>query len=485
MTGRLVYHGYQIQLDPRGPAGDLRRLDQFYAAVEGGAYRLGPEGQFDLVASLRYDTDFGAGFSRDTPFGGGLTAVDDQNDVDLLFLYVDWRRALGDFGDLRFGRQLQIDDLDWYVLDGLKLMAHFWRDGENRFDAEIYAGVPVRFDTLFASSEALLGDGSEIYDGEDPFGGIAVGASAYLRILRDLSLSVSFRNELVFREGDIEGFGPAVFVGGPRIGQPIEGSEEIRDFSAEPSEETIGLQESLVGGSIGYVLRPLFVTLQGTLVYDALTDNLDRARALLGFDPASNVHLGLEYLRVRPRFVGDSIFNWFNIFPYERGRVEGSWSILDERLTFEASYFVQTFDGDPVLENEFAGEDITHGPGGGVSWRERWYGLSIYGEGATSFGGANAYGGNYANAWLTGDAAFFDGRLVADARVAVTTVQEDWVVGADEGQVDEPRTTYTFAVGVRGEITEWLRARALYVQNIDPILEGNYRVFTELAVVYR
>lgn len=489
-TARTVFHGYQVQLDPR-TSDALRDLNRFYAAVEGTAFQLGPEGQFDVVASFRYDTDFGNGFDYLGPYSGNP----DVNDVDLLYLYVDWRNMIGREFDLRVGRQFEIDDLDWYVFDGLKLMGHLWRDGEDHFDLDIYGGLPVRYDALFSSADRLLGDGTEVYDGEDPFGGLAVGATAFLRIFRDLSLSLSWRNELVFREESsggeaIGGFGPAISLQGDSFGQPVGmpgQAEAARLASAQASEGTIGLQESLVGGSIGCMIRTLNLTIQLGGVYDLLTENLDRGRASLSFDPLQNLHLGFEFLRVRPRFVGDSIFNWFNIFPYDRARVEGSWSILDERLTLQAQYFFQAFRGEDLggSGSAFEGEDVAHGPGGGISWQDDWGGVSAYGEGGTNFGGLYAYGGNYALAWLAGQLNFLGGRLQANGRISVTSVQEDWVVGVDQGVVDETRTTYTLTVGAGGQVTDWLRARAFYVQNVDPVLEGNYRVFTELAVLYR
>ena len=486
LTARSVYHGYQLQLDPYGPSNAERSLDRFYASVEGGAYALGPSRQFDLVASFRYDTDFGTGFSASTPFGAAVPAVDGRNDVDLILLYVDWRGMIGDQVDLRFGRQIQLDDLDWYVHDGLKLTAHLWREGENRLGAELYAGVPVRFDALFSSSEALLGDGTEIYDGEEPFGGIALGGSVFFRALRDLSGSLSFRNEVVFRERELIGFGPAVVVEGPELGTPVDGGAAERALAAQGSAGSVGVQESLIGGSLGYQLRPLDLTVQGTVVFDLLTESLDRGRAALGYDPARNLHFGLEYLRIRPRFVGDSIFNWFNVFPYDRARVEADWSLYDQRLTLSAAYFYQRFGGGPTVSGlEFAGEDESHGPSGGISWRDHRFGLGLHAEGGTNFGGRYAYGGNYALAWLTGDVRFLEGRLSADARLSMTTVQEDWSSRIDEGVAAEARTTYNLAFGLTGRPADWLRARALYVQNVDPVLEGSYRIFTELAVIYR
>lgn len=490
LTAKSIFQGYQIQLDPQGNQSRLRDMNQLYFTLEGGAFALGPERQFDVVASFRYDADFGGGYS-DGVFGS-IPRFDGRHDADIIVLYLDWRRVLTDRIDLRIGRQIQLDDLDWYVHDGVKLMAHIWDNGEDRLELELYAGLPVRFDTLFASSEALLDDGSEVYDGEPPFSGAALGASLYFRLFRDVSLSVSWRNELNFRDDSLEGFGPAVNNNSDldEFRQPIEGGLEERTLAASASEGSIGLQNALVGGSIGWQIRPLDLSLQATGVFNVLLDALDRVRAGAAWDPTRNLHLGVEYMRIRPSFSADSIFNWFNIFPYDRARIEGDWKILDDRLTLSASYFYQLFQGESVGQDRdtarsFQGDEDTHGPGGGLEWRERRYGLGLYAEGATNFGGRYAYGGNYSNASVFGDVNFLQQRLSFDLRLSTTTVQSDWFVGIDEGAVAEPETTYNIAIGARGRITEWLRARALYVQNIDPVVMGDYRVFTELAVLYR
>ena len=484
VTAKTVYHGYQIQLDPLNSS-DLRNLNRFYSAIEGGGYRLGPKGQFDVVMSFRFDTDFGTGFNQDTPFGAAIPRIDDGEDLDLLLLYVDWRNAITRNVDLRVGRQIQMDDLDWYVHDGLKFTIRFWQSAENRVETEIYAGVPVRFDALFSSSDALLGDGTEVYDGDAPFGGLAVGGSVYARLLKDLSISLSARNELIFRSDEIEGFGPAVSVETTARGTPIDDAEATRALSAGASGGTIGLQESLVGGSLGYTIRPLKLSAQLGVVFNILTDSLDRFRLSTGFDPTQNIHLGIEYMRIRPRFAGDSIFNWFNIFPYDKARLEGNWSILDERLTFEFNYFIQIFRGEDVVGSDFAGENASHGPGAGLSWRQPEFGVSVYAEGGTNLDGTYAYGGNYLLASLSGDVELLKNRLRLDSRLSVTTVQDDWFEDIDAGEVADTQTTYTGSIGARVQITDWLRARTFVVGNIDPTLEGNYRVYSELVVVYR
>lgn len=482
LTARSVYHGYQLRLDPLG---GLRRRHLLYAAVQGGAFGLGPERQFDLVASFRYDTDFGRGFTLDTPLEGGPGRLH-QHDVDLMVLYVDWRDMIGREFDLRVGRQFQTDDLDWFVFDGLKLMGHLWRDGVNHFDLDLYAGVPGRFDTLFSSSDNLVGDGTELYDGEDPYGGIALGASVYLRALRHLSLSLSWRNELMFRETDLVGFGPTVEVQPPY--DLVPGAAAEREAAAIVSSESVGLNVSLLGGGLGYMIAPLRLRLEGHAVVDLARLDLDRARVAVSWDPGRNLHLGVELMRIRPRFLGDSIFNWFNQFPNDRLRAEASWTVLERRLRFALDYLLQDFDDDDAAPGAAAYpvSDEVHGPGGSVAWRTPNYGLELRVEATTSFGEGLAYGGDYILGIFSGDVQLLRNRLRLDGRVSLASLRPQLQTSFQnaDGSVAR-RTTVSAALAATGHITDWISARALYVQNFDPILEGNYRLQTELAVRYR
>ncbi|MEO1233045.1 MAG: hypothetical protein AAFZ18_29545, partial [Myxococcota bacterium] len=441
--------------------------------VAGGAYQLGPDGQFDVIASVRYDTDFGTGFRADTPFGAPIPAVDGRHDVDILFLHLDWRNMIGREFDLRVGRQVHVDDLDFFIFDGLKLIGHLWREGRNHFDLDLFAGSPVRFDAVFGSTEALLGDGTEVYDGETPFGGMALGASAFLRVASHLTLSASWRNEVVFREDEIVGFGPTVVASGPQAGTPFVLGPDLRREAALASAETVGLQVSLLGASIGFELPSIGVALSAGGVVDLLAVRLDQARLGLTWSPQPNLRLELEGFRLRPRFVGDSIFNWFAAFPYDRAQFGVTVEDFGPRLRLRGHWFAQRFtDGDQ--------DDGLHGPSLRLEWRERTVGLHVFSEGGFHFGEATAIGGDWLSAGAGADVTLLGGRLRLDGRVSWAAVGTE-----DRGLDPSEGATTTLAVGAQGELTHWLRAQTYYAHTFQGLVDGQHRLFVELAARYR
>lgn len=472
LTARTVFHDYRVVVAPED--NETRALSRFYAAVSGGAYQLGPDRQFDVIASLRYDTDFGTGFRVDTPLGSPLPAVDGRNDVDVLFLHLDWRNMIGREFDLRVGRQVHVDDLDFFVFDGLKLMGHLWREGQDHFDLDIYAGSPVRFDALFASTESFLGDGTEVDDGENPFGGMALGASAFLRVASSLTLSASWRNELVFRESEIVAYGPSVVASGPEAGTALVSAAERREAAAAASVEAVGLQVSLLGGSMGLDIRSLGLSLSASGVLDLLALRLDQARLHLQWQPQPSLRFETELFRVRPRFVGDSIFNWFGAFPYDRLQAGVAADLFRRRLRIRAHWFAQRFLG---ADDDSSG---THGPSARLEWRTAAFGLNVFAEGGFELGSGDAVGGDWLSAGGGGDVALLRGRLRLDGRVS-------WAVVGDEtgGLALQRRATTTLAFGFRGVVTRWLQTRTYYAHTVDRIADDHHRLFVELAARYQ
>ena len=467
LTSRTVFHAYQVQLQPLTDDSALRNLNRFYQTLDIGGWSL-IGGDVDVVMSLRYDTDFGTGFRRDTPPGEAIPNVDGRDDFDLLFAYVEWRNVIPRRLDLRFGRQVLMDDLAWYSLDGLTLTGHLYRDGENYVDMSVYAGLPVQFEVFF-SSEPLLNDGIEEYDGSDFLGGLTFGGSMAARLFRDLSASIAYRQELVLRRDNL-----AVFPG---------------EIGEERSEGKLGLQESRFGASLGYTVRSLSLDIYARLNWDLLLGALEQARAGVAYNPVRGVHAQVEYLRVRPRFAGDSIFNFFNIFPYDRGRAEVNWEVLPG-LELHGGYLLQVFSGDsvPLLDGsgnaDFDGSDLSHGPMGGVRYRTSRWGAGVYAEASTNTGGDIAYGGTYRMAWVYGDVSFLRQRLTVDGRVSVTQTQNDWFEGADDGEVDDVDTSVFLNLGLRARILSFLTSRVTFVRNFGSYLAGDYRVYGEMAVRY-
>lgn len=473
LTTKSIYHAYEIQL--LNGSGANRNLNRFYQTLDVGGWNLisGP-GNVNVVASLRYDTDFGTGFRLDTPDGAGIPAVGGRNDLDLRYLYVEWNGLLGRRLDVRLGRQLLLDDLDWYVIDGLKVTGHIWQQGENSARVEAYLGLPVQYDRLFAS-EPLLNDGVQVDDRPNPFGGLAFGGAVFVRLFRNLSISSAFRQEMIFRGDDLEAF-------------------RGFDAGAQASAGKIGIQERMIGASVGYTIRPLKTDIYGKFNWNLLVGALDQARAGISVNPFYGLHFGAEYLRVRPRFAGDSIFNFFNIFPYDRGRLEADWEII-KGLKLQAGYFLQIFNGgekgpfgggatSPNEGLEFTGSDLSHGPSGGLQYQQRLFTVGAFGEASTNTGGEYAYGGNYRLFYIFGQLRLFENRLGTSLRLSMTDFQNDWFEGVVDGEVQSPQRSFALNIGVRGQILSFLSARVNFIKNFSSVLEGSYRIYSELAFTY-
>ncbi len=459
LRSRTVYHGWQLRLQDRT---SLRNMNRFYSTLDVGGWGVW-EGQIDAVVSLRYDTEFATGLPRENP-APRFAGADGRNDLDLMYAYVDWR-VLPERLALRLGRQLILDDLDWYSLDGLKVTGHI----TPRAFIEVYGGFAVPYGT-FMSSDVFANDGLEVSDGQK----LAVGGAAFWRVSDELSLSLAYRQEHIVRNDDLEVFGGHA-----------PGSEEYT-LIQQLSGGRIGFQEHLVGASASYIIRPIDLEAYARLTYNLLFLDLDQTRAGLNWDPAQRLHVGAEYLRVRPRFAADSIFNVFNIFPYDRGRLEAEFEFLPG-LRAHAGYFLQKMNGGPVgLEGgpEFSGSDVAHGPRGGVTYRPSWLGVGAFAEASTNFGGDFAYGGNYRRFELFGDLTLLERALYGWVRLNYTGFQNDWFEGRDAGQVPDERQSFIIDLGAQYTFLDHFTARLNYVQNVGSYLEGSYRLLSSLEVRY-
>lgn len=491
LTYRAIYHTYQIRLfrpnDPSGQSPELfRSLNPLYQTLEAGGYGLAASGNIDAVVSLRYQTDFGTGFHRDTPQTFGIPKTDAKNDFDVLYLYVDWRNVVQDRLDLRVGRQLIVDDLAWYRLDGLRAALHLARSSSATVDIEAYFGVPVRYDVLF-SSPALISDGYETDDGA----GFSFGGAAFFRLFRDLSFSAAYRQELTFRGKNIDVFRGAAPMGADSAAADIAA---IKQASAGRS----ALEQSAAGFSAGYSIRPINVDLFAHATYNLEFGRADFVRAGAAFNPSRRLHLQIEGMQTRPMFAADSIFNVFNTFPYDRGRAEASFEIIPG-LRLEAGYFLLHVKGGPKGPRslnpdqggagpnagiEFKGQNVSHGPSGGLTYRRELWSAGVFLEAATNFSGNYAFGGNYRRGEIFGDLALFEKRVGGTLRGGFTTVQSDWFDKIDTGAVASPQTGYYLDAGLRGTITTGVRLSVNVVRNFNSYLEGSYRVLSVLEVRY-
>jgi hypothetical protein len=475
LTSRTVFHAYQLRLFEPEAAQDYRRFNRFYEWVDARIYGLGPNGDIRTVLSMRYDHDFGTAYPRDGFAVSQLGASDEKLNFEMAYLYVDWRNIIKNVLDLRLGRQLLMDELDWYSLDGIKVTVHL----STSHYVELYGGRAVPFGA-FLSSEPFLNDGIEVSDGES----LALGGAYFGQLGEDLSFALAYRHELRFREDKIEVFG-------------LSPSNPEAEYVSGASAGKIGLQEWLLGASVGYVLRGLDLDVYARGTWNFLFKTLDQARAGLSYNPGRRLHWSAEVIRVHPRFAGDSIFNIFNIFPYDRARTEFDWEILDG-LRLEAGYFLQHMYGGPTVEgfidnpdspytpsDEFQGSARSHGPSAGVRYRSTRWGLGVHGEAATNLAGYIAYGGTFRRAEAYGHFSILsDQSLQTNMRFSYTGFQNDWFERVDYGEVQDEERSYSADLGIRWAVTDSVLARANVIKNFSSLLEGSYRVYSSVEFRY-
>lgn len=481
LTSRTFYQGSQIRLSDDPEDDRFRDLNQFAEWLELNGWSLGSEGQFHAVASVRYRADFGTGYHRDTPAGAGIPAVDGTDYmaagtplVQLPYAYLDWRDVVDGRLDLRIGRQIIVDDLDWFSLDGVKGTLYL----HDEISVDVYVGQPVPYDT-FLSSDPFLYDGTELIDGPS----LTVGGSGRVKLGEDFAFSLAYRHTFIFRGTSLDmAARPAVF----------PGFQDESDIVRTVSGGQVGINEASLGLSAAYTIRPLDTELYAHGVYNFLFGTLDRARAGASWTPRESVRVQAEYMRVQPRFAVDSIFNYFNIKPYDRGRFDVALQFVGA-LWLDAGYFVHAVHGDPkgpLGTNEpgsegaaYEGNEIAHGPRAGLEWRGQGWGLGASVEASTNFA-SYAYGGNYRMVEAFGRMAFLEDRLNATLRVNLTGAQPDWFEDIDAGQVADEVQSMGVAVGLRAQITEGMMARVDFIKNFASVIEGSYRLQSMFEVRY-
>lgn len=484
VTSRTLYQGSQIRLFPDRNEDRFRNLNRFAQWLDVGGFAFGPGDDLDAVISLRYRTDFGTGFHRDTPEGLGVPAVDGRDQLELLYAFVDWRDVIEDTLDLRLGRQLLIDDLDWFSLDGLNVTYHLFENTR----ISVYVGRPVPYEA-FLSSEPFLYDGTELDDGFDlTFGGQATFGAG------DFNASLSYRHSFLFRGTD-----DLVIFGRPGLSGAALDAEiaAIRQVTGGSR----GVPEASVGATIGYTLRRIDLDLYLHGNYNLILGGFEQARGGLAWTPSQSVRVQTEFLRVHPRFAADSIFNYFNIHPYDRARAEVATQIVPG-VWATAGYFFQKFYGeakgpkslassgspDDNLRGgegeEFQGSDVAHGPRGELSYRKERWGIGVSAEASTNFGGRYAYGGNYRQFEVFTDGTILDDRLNLGLRFNYTGAQTDWFPGLNSGAVAPEVVSFGLILSSAFRVTDMILARLDLIKNFESVIEGSYRLQSMLEVRY-
>jgi hypothetical protein len=292
-----------------------RRLSQ-YVRLNG--YNLLEDNTLFFVSSFRLDADFGL-TNTDSAITGqqylrqAIRELDSPN-FSLLYAYLAGRNLYGRI-DFDAGRQFIVDLVDFFHFDGVRVAVNTpWR-----FGVEAFAGYEVRAGAALGISSFDLPGVAETADSAPTF-----GAALYLRDLQwgaySLTGRLSYRKTQGSRNLDSCAVDPTTRFECDRltVADPLDRTEVQRAFARD-----LVLDERI---SANLQARLDKVHVWGAFSYNLVQGWFDDL--LLGVQGrllSGRLILESEYLRTRPRFDADSIFNIFGTQALDDLRFKVGW----------------------------------------------------------------------------------------------------------------------------------------------------------------
>lgn len=412
---RTLGEGYMVRVP--GPEGTLlsrRRLVQY---VNLGVYdmlqprgaderrRRYEDGQLRIVTSMRVRHDFG-GYAREgDTLGPRLVGALDGRQIDVMFAYLEAENLKGML-DLRAGRQFEMSGLDWYAFDGawvrLRTPVHL--------GVEAFGGFQVDGTALFGFPTAELDGtaGTTADRSYSPMVGAAVSAVglkfldarlAYRRTFSPLGVNRNLTNE----DGS--------------VGLPSAVDQEIVSLT-------------VAGRLAAGKLSPY-----ASVRYNVGTGLLDDVSAGMQVAYTEKHLLRLFYLRTRPMFDLDSIFNVFNLQAFEDARLV--WQVaLNSRWTVAARAQTRFFRDAVTALGTQPDRRVRVGAGGGatVNFRVRRFSARVDGFGLGGEGGLRAGANVDTRTMILWDRVAIDARMYAmKYRDEVNAAREGYSVALQAG----------------------------------------------------
>ncbi len=415
-VARTLGEGYMVRVP--GPEGQLlsrRRLVQY---VNLGVYdllaprdrgelrRAHEDGQLRLVTSMRVRHDFG---TYQTGADGRAAALVNQIDgrqIDVMFAYLEAENLRGMI-DLRAGRQFEMSGLDWYAFDG----AWFRVRTPVHLGLEVFGGFQVDGAALFGfptfEQDGTAGTAAD--NKRSPM----VGAAASVVGLRWFDARLAYR-----RTFSPLGVNQSVVNDDGSVGLPSAVDQEVVSLSAAA--------RAADGRLSPYV----------ALRYNLGTGRLDDTSAGLQLAFTPKHLLRFMYLRTRPVFDLDSIFNVFNLQAFEDARLVYQVQ-LGDRWTLAARGQFRFFRDAVTAHLGTAPErKLTVGAGGGATagFRVRRFSARVDGYGLGGEGGLRVGGNLDTRTMVAWDRVAIDGRVFAlRYRDELTAARQGYSVALQAG----------------------------------------------------
>jgi hypothetical protein len=448
--------------------GDIVARRRIAQLVQISGYNLLPDNQLFFVSSFRLDADFGLGAAEAAIPGASFLRQDirelQTSALSLLFGYLAGRNLWGRI-DFDAGRQFVVDLVDFFHFDGVRVAVGTpWR-----FGVEVYAGYEVRAGAPLGSSAFDLPGVAEASDRAPTF-----GAALYLKDTHFGPYSVSGR--LSYRKTQATRALDACSATPTDRDRAECDRLRVSSLGDDPAEVRAAFGRDLV------IEERLALSLQARLknyrVWGGFSYNLINAWMDDVLGGASGRFVGdkllveLEYLRTRPRFDADSIFNVFGTNAFDDARARVSWTFSGGHEAYGRGYvrFVRSnetggsrsLSPDILVEAKggVAGARIAHGPRNFTTAEL----LVQAGYGGYLFGG---------DVW----SRFFllENRLSLDGRLLVLRFDDDRLENLHG-------VNLTLQAGARWQIHKHLAAHLIVEESINRLYTSIFRVYGMLEV---
>lgn len=235
-------------------------------------------------ASLRLWIDFGVGAEESSRLDSYPVS-----DADLLYAYASWKELYGVL-DLRLGRQVFVDELDFASFDGARVAARIGRVAM----IEAYGGLEVK-GAYFLGSAAFQPDGTRETDARRLLQEASPGSLGASPVLDRPALLYGLRaSAALWRVGDARlGYRRTV----------VDGKTETEHAGASVRLRPIGRTNVYAGGDLNLHLGSL-------------------TRGVLGASWVGDfVTVTGEAQRIAPSFTADSIWAYFAFAPRDEARL--------------------------------------------------------------------------------------------------------------------------------------------------------------------
>jgi hypothetical protein len=360
ISSRTIGEGYVIVAP--GSESQLLQRRRLVQYINLGVYELLPprevdqwrredeDGQLEIVASMRLRQEFGNFLSGAGQDSGPVLQSVDGRQIDLMFGYLQGRK-IGGFFDFRAGRQFESSGLDWYVFDGgwtrVNTPAHL--------AVEVFGGMQVNAAHVFGWPTMDL-DGTSGREPADRAGSPMMGAAVSVIDIPWVHARVAYRKTFT----------------------PTGINRNILEPTGAPDdsvrEGVLGAtDQELVSATVNMNLAKGVFSPFAAVRFNLGTLRLDDTTVGFGVAVSENHAIRAQYLRTIPNFDLDSIFNIFNLQPFEDVRLSyqvragGGWTLL-------ARGTMRMFRNEPTdTLGIVPPKRLSLGPGGGLSalWQHK------------------------------------------------------------------------------------------------------------------